>query len=130
MNDLFHIKQKILDKDYEDAIKLIEKVLGLDGKNLNAIILLAITYESMNNYLESIKQYELANKIKKTHFNYNRIALLNIKIKQYNKAIINYQKSLELNNNVPETHNNFGLLLVLQKKEKKALIHSTASLFG
>lgn len=123
MTPIIKIKNEIINKKINEAVRGLKKILLASPRDIEANFLLAVAYEKNNDYKKSINQYKLTNKLKKGSLIYSRIGNLYIKINKYTLASINFKKALELNNENPEIHNNFGLLLVLNNEENKALYH-------
>ena len=123
MTSIAKIKSEIVNKNIDEAVHGLHKILLTKPNDIEANFLLAVDYEKNNNYKKSINQYKLTNKLKRGSLIYSRLGNLYIKINEYALASINFKKALELNNENPEIHNNFGLLLVLNNEENKALYH-------
>ena len=63
----------------------------------------------------------LSKKYKQNHTLYHSIGTTFLQLKNYHEAIVNLEKSISLNSNLPDSHNNLGIALAEIKNYSEAL---------
>ena len=58
MPDLEKIKKIIVKGDYKESIDKLNIILSLDNNNIDAMYLLAVSQEKLNDYKNAIKTYK------------------------------------------------------------------------
>ncbi|MEI0595478.1 tetratricopeptide repeat protein [Brachyspira pilosicoli] len=105
------IQKLILEKKFEEAIKLCDEVIKKDNKDEDAYFYIGICKFDLKNYKESIKYFDKVIEINPSNENaYFNIALSKSNLKQYEEAIKYYDEFLKLNTNDKYVYINIGVL--------------------
>ncbi len=120
---LFH------EKNYDEAIKIFEKILQIDPKNLSALNSLARTYHEKREMRKAEEYYLRALKIDKLSFYLlNNIAGFYREELFYDKAIEYYKQALSVNPNNAYIYNNLAKIYFDLNNHKEAMKNSFRAL--
>ena len=87
----------IKNKDFDEAIRLLEVVLGEDGKNADALTWMGYSYRKKNDYDRALRYYKLALKIDPNHLGANAyIGEAYLELKQLDKARVHLDRLAKL----------------------------------
>ena len=105
-------KNEVLNKNYENAIKLYEKLIKHDNKNLNYLKEIAHLYVVINNFNQAIEYYKKAISFEKNVVEIaiilNEIGICYTNIKNYTNAVEYFEKVLIIKNDIPDVYNNIA----------------------
>lgn len=115
-------------KDVKKGIKLLEKMLKSEKRNIELITKIAYNYFFISNLKKSLKYYKTALKIEPcaAYLNYNVGNVYHF-LKQNKKAAYYYLIAIKLKPNHTEALNNLGILYYDSKEYKTAIeLHNDA----
>ncbi|WP_047546360.1 tetratricopeptide repeat protein [Psychroserpens sp. Hel_I_66] len=114
----FDLKEKQL---YYDAIEVYEEARKLEPKNLSLLFELSEAYARTNELEIAVELLDKAIIVDSSYSEfYNNRGLLFYKLKKDEKAIIDYEKAIELDPNQPVYHANLALVYFYQDTFDKA----------
>ena len=99
MQNIDLIKKFIKLEKYKDAEIAIKQFLLKDQNNYEYHLLLGYIYVRINKFEEAIKSYENAKNIDLNETVLNSLTNLYVRIKDYDKALIEISESLKINSN-------------------------------
>jgi tetratricopeptide (TPR) repeat protein len=103
---------------FDEAIELLQNSDAAEG--IEAETLLARLYLDKNSFEEASKIYNRICKVINTHDCYNELAITYISMGDYDKAILELEKAISLNNKSALVYSNLGLSYLVVKKYEKA----------
>jgi len=98
-------------KDFENAVKSLQKAVELDSKHRLALFELGIINEQKKNYDDAIKYYTESLRVKNDSEAYQNLGVCYMKKEDYKKAYSNFTKAMMLNPNKYTIYNNLGAVL-------------------
>ena len=90
-------KKEIMDSNYLGAINQLNQVLEKDDINTDALFLRGICFDSLNKYNEATRDYSQVIAFSSNSEAYRNRAYIRFKNGDYNKAIFDYEKFIDLN---------------------------------
>ena len=83
MTDLEKIKKIIVRGDYKKSIDKLNVILSLDNNNIDAMYLLAVSQEKINDYKNAIKTYKNLIAIQKNYNFYDNLGKIYLKLNEF-----------------------------------------------
>ncbi len=107
---------------FELAISDYERVLQQEPENVKTRVNMGIAYSSLRNFAKAEEVFALAEEHSSSYADLfvNR-AIMNYERKEYAKALIDYQKYLNLNPNDHQIYNDMGVVHSLMGNHQKAI---------
>jgi tetratricopeptide (TPR) repeat protein len=108
-------------KQYENAIKDMNKSIELDPDYVHSYHTRATCFFEKGQYAEAMKGYNKSMELKPNHavFYYSRGGVY-LKLKQYDQAIRDYNRAIELNPNFAMAYHNRGICYLIEHKTQLA----------
>ena len=128
MSDLEKFIILIKQRNYDQAINGLEEFVKKNKTNLQAIDLLALSYQYNNNFSKSLEVYKESLRINKSFKTYDRMGEVCVKNNNFKLAKKYFNISLSINNNNPITQNNLGLVLAHLNHELESIQHFTKAI--
>ena len=123
MPDLEKIKKIIDGGDYKKSIDKLNVILSLDNNNIDAMYLLAISQEKINDYKNAIKTYKNLIAIQKNYNFYDNLGKINLKLNEFKTARKYFSGSLRINPKNADIHNTLGIAFAMENMEDLAVKH-------
>ena len=123
MPDLEKIKKIIAKGDYKKSIDKLNIILSLDNNNIEAMYLLAVSQEKLNDYKNAIKTYKNLIAIQKNYNFYDNIGKIYLKLNEFKTARKYFSNSLRINPKNADIHNTLGIAFAMENMENLAVKH-------
>lgn len=117
------------EKNFNEAVDLINKSINLNSKNYAAFNNLGSCYASLKKNDEALINYNKAIKLKPDYAEaYNNRGVVLKSLGRIDEAIESYNKAIELNPNYADPINNLGFIFQQKKDYKKGLLYFNKAL--
>ena len=123
MIDLEKIKKNIIKGNYKESIDRLNIILSLDNNNIDAMYLLAVSQEKLNDYKSAIEIYKKLIVKQKNYIFYDNLGKIYLKLNEFITARKYFSVSLRINPNNASTHNTLGITFATENMENLAVKH-------
>jgi predicted O-linked N-acetylglucosamine transferase (SPINDLY family) len=111
-------------KNFTDAITLINKAIGINSNHHALYNNLGVVYKEIEEYENAINNFKRAIELNPNYAEaYNNLGIIFKKKYQYEESYNNYKKAIELNPNYAEAYNNLGLLYGDTKRYEESIVN-------
>ena len=111
-------------KNFNDAITLINKAIGINSNHHALYNNLGVVYKEIEEYENAINNFKRAIELNPNYAEaYNNLGIIFKKKYQYEESYNNYKKAIELNPNYAEAYNNLGLLYGDTKRYEESIVN-------
>jgi len=123
MIDLEKIKRIMVKGDYKKSIDKLNIILSLDNNNIDAMYLLAVSQEKINDYKTAIVTYKQLIAKQKNYNFYDNLGKIYLKLNKFKAARKYFTDSLGINPDNAPTHNTLGIAFGMENMEDLAVKH-------
>jgi predicted O-linked N-acetylglucosamine transferase (SPINDLY family) len=113
---------KIQSKQFEEAIKWINRAIVINKNDHSVFNNLGVCYKELKKYPEALNSFKTAIKIKPDYAEaYNNLAIIYKALENYEEAIKNYYKAIKLKPDYAEAYNNLAIIYKALENYEEAI---------